>query len=120
MFSVFLLGFVVNLMDSFLLSTFLDVEMRKWIFLIFTEIGVFNKISECLWVTVDESGVGLLLASWLGGATEVLLNELIGERHIIKNHIKNFFIGVVLLQTLFDILKVGDEADLGSKRSKFS
>jgi hypothetical protein len=120
MFSVFLLGFVVNLMDSFLLSTFLDVEMRKWIFLIFTEIGVFNKISKCLWVTVDESGVGLLLASWLGGATEVLLNELIGEGHIIKNHIKNFFIGVVLLQTLFDILKVGDEADLGSKRSKFS
>lgn len=50
----------------------------------------------------------------------MLLNELIGERHIIENHIKNFFIGVVLLQTLFDVLKVGDEADLGGKRTKFS
>lgn len=119
MLSVFVLGFVVNLMNSFLLSTFLDVEMRKWIFLIFAEIGVFNKISKRLWVTVDKSGICLLMAPWLGGATEMLLNELIGEGHIIKNHIKNFFIGVVLLQTLFDILKVGDEADLGRKRSKF-
>jgi len=83
-------------MNSFMLSTFLDVEMRKWILLIFTEIGVFNKISECLRVTVDKSSIGLLLAFWLGGATKVLLNKLIGERHIIKNHIKNFFCVVLL------------------------
>jgi len=119
MFLEFLLGFVVTLMNSFMLSTFLDIEMRKWIFLIFTEIGVFNKISKCLRVTVDKSSIGLLLASWLGGAAEVLLNKLIGERHIIKNHIKNLFVGVVLLQTLFDVLEVGDEADLGGKRTKF-
>jgi hypothetical protein len=50
----------------------------------------------------------------------MLLNKLIGEGHIIKNHIKNFFIRVVLLQTLFDVLQVRDEADLGGKRSKFS
>ena len=88
--------------------------------MVLTEIGVFNEISECLWVTVDESGITLLLASWLRGATKMLLNELISERHIIENHIKNFFIGVVLLQTLFDVLKVGDEADFGGKRTKFS
>jgi hypothetical protein len=120
MFLEFFLGFVVNLMNSFMLSTFLNIEMRKWIFLILTEIGVFNKISKCLRVSVDKSSIGLLLASWLGGASEMLLNKLIGEGHIIKNHIKNFFIRVVLLQTLFDVLQVRDEADLGGKRSKFS
>lgn len=119
MFLEFLLGFVVYLMNSFIFSTFLDVEMRKWIFLIFTEIGVFNKISECQGVTVDESSIGLLLASWLGGAAEVLLDKLVGERHVIQNQIKNFFISIVLLQTLFDVLEVGDEADLSRKRTKF-
>jgi len=63
MFLEFLLGFVVTLMNSFMLSTFLDIEMRKWIFLIFTEIGVFNKISKGLRISVYKSSIGLWLAS---------------------------------------------------------
>lgn len=96
-------------MNSLLFSTFVDVKVSKWVLLVLAEIAWLDELSEAGGVSWD---VGW--RSWWSFVIwlKMVVDQLVCEGHVWQDQIKNFFVWIVLFQTLLEILQVSHKADI--------